>query len=168
MRQPEFLTPVAQAQETGLELYWLGAEFTADDAVFQISGNTQLIERDGAPPGLVWYYGMRKPAGGAEAIVQVHADGGGGDEAAREALKRVRGATSKSVQVGPWEGLLYSLPAGTRPVNQYWLFVDVGATVAIVRVPSGDTGIPGQDSNPLLDPELLIDVVVENLRPYPD
>jgi len=53
-------------------------------------------------------------------------------------------------------------------VNQYWLFVDVGATVAIVKVPSGGPGIPGQDSNPLLDPELLFQVVADNLRPYPD
>ncbi len=113
MRQPEFLTPVAQAQETGLELYWLGAEFMAEDAVFQISGATQLIERNGAPPGLTWFYGMRKPPGGAELMLEVQSDGAG-VEAAREALKRVQGATSKSVRVGAWQGLLYSLPGGTR------------------------------------------------------
>lgn len=60
------------------------------------------------------------------------------------------------------------LPAGTRPVNALWLFIDIGDTVVLAQVASGGPGILGEDANPLLDTDLLIEVMVEHLRPYPE
>ncbi len=46
MDQPGFLTPVAEAQENGVTIYWLGEEFSADRLTFVINGSAELIHRN--------------------------------------------------------------------------------------------------------------------------
>ena len=85
----------------------------------------------------------------------------------RERALAVRGATSQDVRVGNWDGELLSLPSGTRPVNHLWLFVDLGDTIVVGQAGSGGPGIPGEDANPLIQADLLIDLMTQ-LRPYPE
>jgi hypothetical protein len=44
----------------------------------------------------------------------------------------------------------------------------IADSVAVVEAARGGTGIPGEGPNPLIDQDLLIQVVTENLRPYPE
>ena len=91
----------------------------------------------------------------------------GGAAVTRERALAVPGTTSQDVRVGNWDGELLSLPSGTRPVNQLWLFVDLGDTIVVGQARSGGPGIPGEDANPLIQADLLIDLMAQ-LRPYPE
>ena len=90
----------------------------------------------------------------------------GGAAVLRERALAVRGTTSQRVRVGNWDGELLSLPSGTRPVNQLVLIVDLGNTIVVGRAFSGGPGIPGEDANPLIQADLLIDLMAQ-VRPYP-
>ncbi len=72
------------------------------------------------------------------------------------------------VQVGPWEGSLWSLTSTPRPVNAVVLFVTIDGMVVEAVANAGTSGVPGDDWNPLIDEDLLIEVVAEHLRPYPE
>ncbi len=68
-----------------------------------------------------------------------------------------------------WRGEAYVLPGGPRPVNALWLFVEVDdETLVVVQASATSTGVPGTDSSPLIQEDLLIEVVEEHLRPYPE
>jgi hypothetical protein len=169
VEHPEFLTPVAQVREAGVVLYWLGEEFEAGSLLFQIAGSGQVISRTGGTPGLSLNYNAETERGGTVGVdVESYPAASGEPSAARDAAMEVRGATSKRVEVGPWPGELFMLPAGTRPVNQIWVFIDLGPTIVVAQVSSVSTGVPGTDSNPLLEEDLLLFTLAANLRPYPE
>ena len=168
LEQPEFLTPVAEAQAAGVTVYWLGEEFQAGSLLFEITAGSELISRTGNGPGLELTYSAELERGSITFDVESYSRQSGEPEAWREAASQVRGATSQDVRVGNWDGELLFLPLGTRPVNQLWLFLEVGPTVVIAQAPSGGPGIPGEDSNPLIQADLLIEVMEEHLRPYPE
>ena len=79
------------------------------------------------------------------------------------------GVTSgESVHVSGMAAEIFIIPGGpSRPVNQVWLFLEKEGTGIILQAFSGRTGVPGTDSNPLIDKDLLIQVVAENLQPIP-
>jgi hypothetical protein len=168
LNRPELLTPVAVAQEAGVTLYWLGEQFEVGSLLFQIAGGAELINRSGNGPGLEFEYSAAFKEGSVGLNLGVFSEQSGEADALREAVLEVTHASFRDARVGSWEGELHFLPAGTRPVNQLLLFVDVGETIILGRALSGSSGIPGEDSNPLIQADLLIEVMAEHLRPYPE
>lgn len=167
MDQPEFLTPVAEAQAAGVKLYWLGDAFKAGSLVYEINAGSDVISRTHIPPPggqLAYWAHLEKGTTGMN--VQSYVKGSHEADAVREAAAGVPGFSYRRVQVGPWKGQLYTLPGGSRPVNQLWLFVDVGDSIVVGQASSGTSGIPGEDVDPLIQSDVLI-FVMEQLRPYP-
>jgi hypothetical protein len=165
LTSPAFLTPVSQAQESGVKLYWMGTEFQAGPLLFQVRPVADL-----SPTGTGLSLDYIGDVGGGYVVtgLEVYTEDGGGSEELRRRASAVRGASVENVNVGAWKGELFLLPSGNaRPVNQRWLFVDLGEVVAVVQAASGTTGVPATDANPLIEKDLLIQVVAENLRPYP-
>ena len=159
IEQPEFLTPIAEAQKEGLVPYWLGEEFTVGENSFIIDAET------GFNTSLVLSYAARLGIGGT-LILQTFGETSTVDDALRGQAEGEPGGSSERVTVGSWEGGLYTLPAGNRPVNQLMLFLDVDGTAVLAVANAGDSGVPGEDPNPLIDSAVLIDTLTQ-LRPYP-
>ena len=65
---------------------------------------------------------------------------------------------------------LLFLPRGTRPINQLWLILEMKDAVVVAQAHSGGPTHPGgPDYNPFINnPDLLVQVIEENLRPYPE
>ena len=166
LSNPKFLTPVAQAEDAGVRLYWLGEQFEAGSLSFGVSSATEFIDlREG--PGLEISYIADVEGGHVGFDVESYSGRQGGAAIIRERALAARGTTSRDVRVGNWSGELFSIPAGTRPVNNLWLFVDLGDTIVVGQAGSGGPGIPGDDPNPLIQADLLIDLMAQ-LRPYPE
>ncbi len=166
--QAEFLTPVAQAQEAGIRPYWLGQEFEADGVVLKIGGEASFYDVDREGPATTFRYGgFYEDRGGLLYLDTFHAAGGRADFRL-EKLRSSRGAVRRGAHVAAWEGSLWSLPSATRPVNALVLFVNVDDMVVEAVAKAGTSGVPGDDWNPLIDEDLLIEVVAEHLRPYPE
>jgi hypothetical protein len=168
VESPDFLTPVAQAQEAGVEVYWLGEQFEAGSLVFEIAAPANLITRSRQSPGLELEYGADAADGGISFELVSYSRQGDGASVRRNALLKSPSVTVRDVQVGPWKGELFSGSSGTRPVNAIVLFVDVAETTVVATGASVSTGVPGTDVNPLLDAGVLADVIQRGLRPYPD
>ena len=166
---PGFLTPVAIAESAGVDIFWMGTEFDGGSLAFELTAGSELINRTGRGPGLeITYVGGSLDEGGVAFDVESYTKESGEAAAAREQAEAVRGASSHEVAVGPWPATVFTLPGGNRPVNALWMFVDVGETIVLIQSQAGTTGIPGTDFNPLIQEDLLIEVVEEHLRPYPE
>ena len=170
LEQPEFLTPVAEARELGLMPYWLGREFAAGSLIFEISGVAQLIDFRGVELRLVLEYsGFDEGSRSAGVLfVSTYPNDGKSADVERERALRVPGSTSREVRVGSWTAELLSLPSPTRPVNVLELFVDAGSVIVGGLTTAVNIGVPDEQGNPLLDEDLLIELMAEHLRPYPE
>ena len=149
-----------------MRLYWLGEQFEAGSLSFRVTAANEFIDRREGPGLEITYIA---DIGGGHVTFDVESYSGprGGAAVLRERALAVRGTTSQRVRVGNWDAELLSLPSGTRPVNQLWLFVDLGDTIVVAQAGSGGPGIPGEDANPLIQADLLIDLMTQ-LRPYPE
>jgi hypothetical protein len=166
-KNPDFLTPVAEAQDAEVTLYWMGKEFQAGGLRFELSPVAYPIDEIG--PGLGLDYAGDVGEGFVLTRLDMLAEAGGGPQEMGRRASAVGAGAPQPVQVAAWQGQLYVLPGGTsRPTNQLWLFVDLGQTTAIAQAFSGSTGVGGTDVNTLIDKDLLIQVVADNLRPYPE
>ncbi len=165
---PDFLTPVAEAEEAGVKPYWLGEEFEVEGLLFEFSEYSEFQTLGESGVGLKLQYGANLPEGRTGMRVYSFSEEGGGAALVRDAPLGNPGVTLRDIQVGPWEGELLTSALATREVNAVTVFVDVGETVVVVRTNAGSTGVPGTDVNPLIQSDLLIEVVAENLRPYPE
>ncbi len=163
-----FLTPVAQAQAMGVTPYWTGTEFQGAGRPFRLDATAYPYSYGEGGPGLGFAYAGETPDGFVLVLVQTFPKAGGGHEAYERRMSSVEGYRYEAVVLGSTGAKLYTLPSASRPVNKLVLFVDLGDTVAVIHVSSGGTGVPGSDPNPLIDKDLLIEVVAENLRPYPE
>jgi hypothetical protein len=161
----DFLTPVAEARVLGLTPYWLGESFEAGGLPWRVSALAALsdsmddavldLQYSAEPGGVLLKLATYKKG---SAAVQFH----------RDDVARAEGASKEDVQVSGWRAELWEVPTGTRPVNAVALFVYTDDGVVLGVASSGDSGIPGDDANPLLDKDLLVATLAEHLRPYPD
>ena len=173
LSNPKFLIPIAEAQEAGVKVYWLGEQFQAGSLTFRVGGANEFIDRSEGP-GLEFSYSGDTGRGHVSFRLESYSAQGvgttpplGGAAVLRERALAARGTTLQSVRVGNWDGDLFSIPSATRPVNHLWLFVDLGDTIVVGQAGSGGPGIPGEDANPLIQADLLIDLMAQ-LRPYPE
>ncbi|MEX1254225.1 MAG: hypothetical protein WEE64_07780 [Dehalococcoidia bacterium] len=157
------------AQNAGVSVYWLGPEFDAGGLHFAVYPEADFTDdTDSRHPGLSLDYFARTAEGSVRSGLEMYSKAGNGPQIMLERALAVDGALADEVQVGGWPAQLVTLPSPSRPVNKLYLFVDVGDTVAIVQAASGETGVPGADPNPLIDKDLLIQVVAESLQPIPE
>ncbi|MEX1254406.1 MAG: hypothetical protein WEE64_08690 [Dehalococcoidia bacterium] len=169
LESESFLTPVAEAREAGIEPYWLGEEFEAGGLRFIVHPTADLTDAaDSRYPGLSLDYFARTAKGSARTGVEMYSKAGKGPQIMLDRTRAVAGVSVEELQLAGWPANLVTVPLPPRPVNKLWLFVDAGDTVVIVQANSGATGVPGTDPNPLIDKDLLIQVVAENLQPIPE
>jgi hypothetical protein len=165
----EFLTPEAQARSGGIRTYWLGEEFDVNGTEVSLNDATELLDPVDRDLGISLDYWNGGDGGGEGVTVRTYAASGNGAKLFRDDLFRDPGTSAHPVQIGKWPGELVTTTLGSsRPINIQALFIEVGEMVVVAYAHSGTTGSPGSDSNPLIDPDLLIATVAEQLRPYPE
>lgn len=163
VKQPAFLTPIAEAQRAGLVPYWLGAEFSARGELFRIDSEASFGVDPAGGPAILFGYGARLGAGGTLTITTLSS---AEDTTRRQNAERISGAQPDAVAVGPWAGEIYRFSSATRPVAKFSLFLDIGEESVNAVADAGGSGIPGQDTNVLLDKDTLV-AALTALRPYP-
>jgi hypothetical protein len=168
LSDPRFKAAVEEVQQAGLIPYWLGEGFAVGDTPFELTSDAKILSPRGRSPGLFIAYVGSVETGTVPLYINSHSEPGGEADFYRDQAAALPTTRPQRVQVGAWQGELYERSSGPRPVNQVWLFVDVGDTVVIGQAAAVRNGIPGQDPNPLIDKDLLISVMAEHLRPYPE
>ena len=184
LSEPRFLRPIAESQEAGVQVYWMGETFGAGSLLFELNAVADATPIGDDYPGLGLLYGAVIGRGVTTFSLQSLPKEGGGPAEMRRRLDLIPANLSPhEVQVGNWQGQLILIPSvpgisgstpvrplpprtPSRPVNQALLVVDIGDTAVYAQASSGSTGVPGDDVNPLIDSDLLIEVVAEHLRLY--
>lgn len=167
-RRPEFLTPVAQAQDARITPYWMGKEFKVGAITVVLTRDIEVYSNPSLDPAFSAAYSGRQE----EPLIHIGLNVTTWHEGAAELANRRQrvldqtGATTAPVKVGDWPAELVSVPGGTRPIRALFLYIDVGDFTVGIITNSGTTGVPGTDSNPLLDSQLFIDTVAAHLQPY--
>jgi len=164
-----FLRDVETMQAIGLPVYWLGSDFTVDGLVFRGPYGAEFgAEVEG---GIQLTYLAPLQVGGNTSLDLIVRS----RDAWTRAEHQVRdpglpGVTRRTVTVGSREAELIFVPLGTRPVNTLWLVLDLGDAVVLAQALAGGAMYPGgPDYNPFINnPDLLVQVIEENLRPYPE
>jgi hypothetical protein len=167
----DFQVTLQKVQEAGLTPYWLGDRLTAGTTPFEVQPQPEILAVSGKPYGIELVYRGAESATGPfflTSSVGAGGDASSGLEDVRRRALDVPGTKHEIVRVGEWDAELFSLPSAPRPVNQLKLIVEIGDVDIIARAYAGGSGIPGQDPNPLIDKDLLISVLAEHLRPYPE
>lgn len=164
-----FLTPVAEAREQGVTPHWLGDRFEAGGLSFDASGVARVYE-DGLAPSLHVQYDGRSADALGGVSVDSHPPGGSSARTRLERFSSQTGASPESARVGPFDAEVAVSPTGDQPAENLLLLVHVGDANVVVQTtrvlggPEGDI----RNLNPLIDKELLIQVVAENLQPIPE
>ncbi|MEX1253539.1 MAG: hypothetical protein WEE64_04285 [Dehalococcoidia bacterium] len=162
-----FLAPVEDARALGIEPYWLGQEIEAGGIQFKASGVARVYG-DEEDARLNMQYSGDVGNGFVGLGLDSYATRGSSFRERMNQALAEPGATSEAVRVGNHQGTLVVLPGGRRPVNTLLLLVSVDEATVVVWAKAGSTGVPGTDGNPLIDKDLLIQVVAENLQPIPE
>jgi hypothetical protein len=167
---PRFLTPVTAAQEAAVAVYWLGPDFEVDGAMFTTS-QAQFPEGTAGMPvqGLEMHYSSGdEPAGTVELDLLPPTEWVVVEDKVRN--PRVPGMARQTVTVAGQQAELLLLPGGARALNALWLILDLGDVVVVAQTNSGGAIYPGgPDYNPFINnPDLLVQVLNDNLRPYPE
>jgi hypothetical protein len=162
---PEFLTPVAQAEEQGVKPYWLGEAFEAGGLEWRKSAVAHLRE-PATDPGLDLEYSADP---GVILMVASYSRQSAEAERLADEMANEKGVSKLDREVDGHRGELFEVPGGrTRPANGLVVFVYLEDGWVVATAFAGSSGISGDDANPLLDKDLLIATLAEHLRPYPD
>ena len=165
---PALLSAVDQARELGISPYWLGSHFRAGASSFSVTAAARVFNEESDPHLYVQYAAATEDGLVDLRIVSYPKGAWTAQELAERSAARANPEhILETAEVGPWAGILSTFSTPSRPVTNLQLFVDVRDVVVIAQAGSGINGIPGSDPNPLIDAELLIEVVAEHLRPYP-
>ena len=79
------------------------------------------------------------------------------------------GVTRRTVDVNGREAQLIAVPSGNRRVNGLSLILDVDSVVVVAQAASVLSGYGASELNIFIkNPDLLVQVIDENLRPYPE
>jgi hypothetical protein len=166
---PDFLGAVATAQALDYPVYWLGRQFTVDGLAFEGPDVVDFAtERDEGKVAMTYVApsaSLRLSAYSPNAWALVK------DRVTDPEIPgERRPVTRRAVSVKARQAELLSLPPATREVNQLWLILDMGDGVVVAVAPSGGPAYPGgPDYSPFINnPNLLVQVIEENLRPYPE
>jgi hypothetical protein len=165
-----FLRDVAAVQAMGLQVYWLGTEFTVGDSVFHGPyGFEYGPEVEGAGIEMTYVTLLR---GGGQVPLDLFVYSKDIWDSVKDRMmdSDLPGVSRRAVSVQGRGGELILQAAGARPLNAIWLVLDLGDVVVVGQTNSviGATPTAGSDLNPIINnPDLLIQVM-QDLRPYPE
>jgi hypothetical protein len=157
-------------QDMGLPVYWLGREFTAGGLTYrgphapEFGGNVE----DGR---LFMGY---KPSSGTSLDITVYSPAAW--QSAKDGILNPRTLTTegkvtrRTVTVKGRQADLISVPSDSRPVNAISLIVELDPVVVAATAWSlGPVSPGGPDRTVFINnPDLLVQVIDDNLRPYPE
>ena len=154
-------TPVAQAREAGITPYWLGerVEEVSDD--FRFTGNAGYGDLANELPGFAFDYWER---GEQPSMTVTSYPPEETHDARRRSWLAIDGATSEPVELSGWSGEIISV---LEDDGQFQVIVLLRGEEAAVRMFTTTTGEHILTS-PLSDPEQLLAIIEDNLRPYPE
>jgi hypothetical protein len=160
-----FVRAIETADEVGYKPYWLGRNFTHEGITFF---GPSMPDFGGEIVGGVGFtYDAPLDRGGGDIEIILISDSAWADSGF-SGSPRAAGTTVKTVTVVGVQATLLFIPAGTRPINQTALIMEIAGTHIVARAHSGGAVTPGgPDSNPLIYEDAFLSVV-EQLRPYPD
>jgi hypothetical protein len=174
-----FLRDVKAMQEMGLPVYWLGREFSAGALTFQ---GPYAAEFGGEVEGggifthyTSWLDGT--PGEGTNIGLEMTVYGPDAWELVKERIMNPPppgvpsryDVTRRTVDVMGREAELISAPSGRRPVNSLTLVLDFGTVVVVPEARSVLSADGRSELNIFIkNPDLLVQVIDENLRPYPE
>jgi hypothetical protein len=154
----------------GLPVYWLGREFTAGGVTYRGPYAPEFggeVERGGLFMGY-------KPSGGTTFEITVYSPAAW--ESAKDRILNPRTLTTegevmrRTVTVKGRQAELLSVPQGTRPVGYLRLVLDLDQVVVAATARAFGAVSPGGPDRTVFinNPDLLVQVIDENLRPYPE
>ena len=153
-------TPVARAQEAGINIHWLGERIEEAGDDFRISGNAAYGDIANQLPSFDLEYSQR----GERITMYVTTfppeetyDHG------RPYWLENEGATSEPVELTGWSGEIVSVIDSNGDRNLV-VFLHGQDAAVTVRTVTGE----GSVSSPLSDPEQLLAIIDEHLRPFPE
>ena len=153
-------TPVAQAQEAGINIHWLGERIEGVGNDFRISGNAAYGDIANQLPSFDLEYsqqGERTP---------MYVTTFPPEETYAHGLQYWlgnEGATSEPVELTGWSGEIVSVVDSNGDRNLI-VFLHGQDAAVMVRAVTGE----GSVSSPLSDPEQLLAIIEDNLQPFPE
>ena len=162
----EFVRQFQSAQAEGIDVYWLGIRLSSAGFTYSISSVTYEPDLYGFGRELSIEYVAESPDG--RLLLPISLQGRDDWESwSSERAAALASYTERAVPVGPWSGVLYIKPGLLRDRQQARLVVDTGRTV-VTALASPTIKVGGQQINPFSsNPDLLVQPIGENLRPYP-
>ena len=155
---------VEAGRGAGLEPYWLGEGFVANDKEAR-DGETKFHGPE--HPQVVIHYFLEHGANG-RVEVRTYFEAQGGWELILDGARTLPGTSVVEADVGSWSGQLWIVPLGNRPFNTVIYVLHINGMVVLATSKAASTGVPGTDVNPLIDAELWGQVLAEHLQPYPE
>jgi len=159
---PNFLSAVADAQEAGLTVYWVGEQFEVEGLTFRATGGRFEEREEGSSVEV--YYGADSEGGGGVAFTPITYGPRAWESARNRVIPNTEGVIRQAVVVRGWPAELFSIPVG-QWTNRL-VIVEAPDAVIVARANTTIARIRRQ-VNPLVDPDQLL-AVLENLRPYPE
>ena len=154
-------TPVAQAQEAGITIYWLGERIEAVGEDFRWTGNATYGQLANELPAFdfeYWEIG-RQPT-----LYVVTFPPDETHDARRQMWLDAKSAMSEPVELSGWSGEIISV---LEDDGEFRIAVFLHGEEAGVRISTTTTGEHILTS-PLSDPEQLLAIIEDNLRPFPE
>jgi hypothetical protein len=157
-------------QDMGLPVYWLGREFTAGGLTYR---GPYAPEFGGdVEDGRLWM--GYEPTSGTTFEITVYSPAAW--QSAKDwvlnpqTLTTEGKVTRRTVTVKGRQAELISVPSGTRPVGKVRLVIDLNEVVVLaVARALGPVSPGGPDRTVFINnPDLLVQVIDDNLRPYPE
>jgi hypothetical protein len=174
-----FLRDAKVMEDLGLPVYWLGRGFTAGALTFQGPYGAEFggeVEGGGISMGYIyWIDGT--PGEGSNFSLEITVYGPDAWELVRDriisppppAVPSRYSVTRRTVHVNGREAQLIAVPSGNRRVNGLSLILDVDSVVVVAQAASVLSGYGASELNIFIkNPDLLVQVIDENLRPYPE
>jgi hypothetical protein len=162
----KFANEIRAAQASGIRAYWLGPQFTAEGLTYQVSDVRHKADLYGFGEELLIEYGAESPAGSLHLPLSIQTKEDWASWAAQRAAA-LRGYGQLAPDMPPWHALLYVKQLVPNE-QQVRLVVDTGDTV-VSALASPTINADGRQINPFSDnPDLLVQVIEDNLRPYPE
>jgi hypothetical protein len=159
---PELTDPIAEAQEAGVSIYWLGERFEAGGLVFVATGGDFEEDSKGA---LLQVFYQSDPNTGRNVGTDITSSNRVSfSEAVNAAVERPEDITHRSVSIQDRQAEFIETIVG-RWTNQR-VIVDMPEAVVDAEG-AASVSLDGQQVNPLNDPDTLL-AALEQLRPYPE
>jgi hypothetical protein len=173
-----FLEDQRAMEGKGFPVYWLGRAFTAGGMTFHGPYGAEFggeVEGGGSLATYVsWLVG--EPFEGSHTSLEITTYSPDAWELAGESLlnpspqgiPRDYSVTRRTVSVVGRDADLISVPSWTRPVNGLVLIVELDPVVVVADAYSVHSADGSEENMFINNPDLLVQVIDENLRPYPE